>query len=244
MLRGLLSFLLAWVVSSLGAPVLLHAQDYSTSGNFEPPAIPPSVYAVKATGLIQIDGLLTEEAWVGAPPVTQFFRQEPRQGGEIKYTTTVRLLYDTKKLYIGAWCADPNGKKALRAQDLRRDFAWGENDMFYVQLDPQNLKQYCISFQTTPWGNQRDKQVFNDAFNDDDWDALWQVRTHITDSGWYAEFAIPFKGIRYEQPQPGDSISWGITISRLARKDFELTVFPAIPQSFTSYRMTYAAHSG
>jgi hypothetical protein len=220
--------------------LLPNAYGQDSLGNFLPPAIPSIVYAIQTKQALQIDGKLSEPAWQAAPVIDQFFRQEPRQGGTVKFKTEVKLLYDDKNLYAGVWCADPNGKKGLRAQDLRRDFSYGENDIFYMQLDPQNLKQYCVSFQTTPWGNQRDKQVFNDAFNDQDWDAMWRVRTHITDSGWYAEFAIPFKSIRYDIIN-GEDVSWGITFARLARKEYEQSVFPAIPQSFTAYRMTYAA---
>ena len=166
---------------------------------------------------------------------------EPRQGGDYLYDTKVSLLYDEKNLYVGAFCKDSLGRKGIRVQDLRRDFKWGENDIFFVQLDPQNLKQYCVSFQTTPYGNQRDLQNFNDSNTDNDWNALWSVRTHRTDSGYFAEFAIPFKSIRYDEVPDGQSPTWGITFSRLARRDYEQTVFPAIPQSFSPYRMTYAA---
>lgn len=41
----------------------------------------------------------------------------------------------------------------------------------YLQLDPQNLKRYCTSFQTTPLGTQRNLQIFDDTFKDNDWDA-------------------------------------------------------------------------
>ncbi|MEO0732847.1 MAG: hypothetical protein AAFZ52_08435 [Bacteroidota bacterium] len=71
-------------------------------------------------------------------------------------------LFDDKHLYFGVFAKDSLGKRGVRAQDLRRDFAWDENDIFSVQLDPLNLKQYCVSFQTTPYGNQRDLQNFND----------------------------------------------------------------------------------
>ncbi|MCG8323021.1 MAG: carbohydrate binding family 9 domain-containing protein [Cytophagales bacterium] len=210
--------------------------------NFPPPEDPPVVNAHKVTGDIKVDGKLLEADWQDAEVVSDFFRMEPRQGGRYLYDTRVRILYDDKNLYIGAFCKDSLGRKGVRVQDLRRDFSWGENDIFFVQLDPQNLKQYCVSFQTTPYGNQRDLQNFNDENTDNDWNALWSVRTHRTDSGYFAEFAIPFKSIRYEQ-QPGDAgaVTWGISFSRLARRDYEQTVFPAIPQSFTPYRMTYAA---
>ncbi|QSE98909.1 DUF5916 domain-containing protein [Fulvivirga lutea] len=209
--------------------------------NFPPPQNPPSVTAQKATGQIKIDGKLIEGDWQNAKVVKEFFRMEPRQGRDYLYDTEVRLLYDEKNLYIGAFCKDSLGKSGVRVQDLRRDFDSNENDIFFVQLDPQNLKQYCVSFQTTPYGNQRDLQNFNDNNTDNDWNALWSVRTQRTDSGYYAEFAIPFKSIRYEDTGQDTQPSWGITFSRLARRDYEQTVFPAIPQSFSPYRMTYAA---
>ncbi|SDM70799.1 Carbohydrate family 9 binding domain-like [Catalinimonas alkaloidigena] len=209
--------------------------------NFPPPAIPETIRAVRTEENIKVDGELTEAAWQQAPVIERFFRIEPRQGGDYRYATAVRVLFNEKNLYVGVFCADSLGKKGVRAQDLRRDFNWGENDIFGIQLDPQHLKQYCVSFQTTPYGNQRDLQNFNDNNTDNDWNALWMVRTHPTDSGYFAEFAIPFKSLRYERPTQTDSVTWGITFTRLARRDYEQTVFPAIPQSFSPYRMTYAA---
>ena len=87
-----------------------------------------------------------------AIPITDFFRMEPRQGGKYKYKTEVRILFDDKNLYVGAFCEDSLGRKGVRVQDLRRDFVWNQNDIFGVQLDPQNLKQFAVAFQTTPYG--------------------------------------------------------------------------------------------
>lgn len=212
-----------------------------TNQNFPPPSDPPQVFAKRAEGSIKIDGKLNESDWQEAPVTKDFFRMEPRQGGAYTYKTEVRVLFDEKQLYVGVFCEDSLGKKGVRVQDLRRDFSDGENDIFGIQLDPQNLKQYCVSFQTTPYGNQRDLQNFNDNSTDNDWNALWSVRTHRTDMGYYAEFAIPFTSIRYDSQTSEEDITWGITFSRLARRDYERTVFPAIPQSFSPYRMTYAA---
>lgn len=217
----------------------LRAQE--NEGNFPPPENPPEIQAVRANGVIRIDGKLNEADWQRAIPVSDFFRMEPRQGGDYKYKTEVRILFDNKNLYVGAFCQDSLGRKGIRAQDLRRDFVWNENDVFSVQLDPQNLKQFAVSFQTTPYGNQRDLQNFNDQVTDNDWNALWTVRTSQSDDGYFAEFAIPFKSLRYDAVADGEQAVWGITFNRLARRDYEITVFPAIPQSFSPYRMTYAA---
>jgi hypothetical protein len=211
------------------------------TNNFPPPINSPLIYAVETKEPIIADGKLNESIWKKAPITRDFFRMEPRQGGTYLYETFVQVVFDKKNIYFGIFCKDSLGKKGVRVQDLRRDFVYGENDIFFIQLDPQNLKRFCVSFQTTPYGNQRDLQVFDGTFKDNDWDALWKVRTTITDSGYYAEFAIPFKSVRYENVNALDSVSWGITFARLARRDYEQTVFPAIPQSFDPYRMTYAA---
>ncbi|TPN82847.1 DUF5916 domain-containing protein [Aquimarina algicola] len=209
--------------------------------NFPPPEKSQEIKATRTIGKISIDGKLDEADWKNAEEITDFFRVEPVQGGAIKNPTTVRVLYDSKYLYFGVFASDSLGKKGVRMQDLRRDFDSGENDVFGIQIDAQNTKQYAASFQTTPYGNQLDLQSFNDNNTDRDWNALWSVRTQRTDDGYYAEFAIPFKSIRYDKPVEGIPTEWGITFYRLARKDFEKTVFPAIPQSFSQNRMVYAA---
>ena len=219
-------------------PMILFAQE---TENFPPPAIPMEIKAIRTENPIKIDGVLDEVDWQNAIPVTDFFRREPIQGGTYLYKTEVKVLYDEKNLYVGAFCKDSLGTRGIRVQDLRRDFQQGENDIFGIQIDAQNTKQYAVSFQTTPLGNQLDLQNFNDNSTDNDWNALWTVRTSRTDDGYYAEFAIPFKSIRYDKPIAGKPTEWGVTFYRLARRDYELTSFPKIPQSFSPYRMTYAA---
>lgn len=206
--------------------------------NFPPPEVAPVMQASKAKGKITLDGKLDEEDWKQASVSGDFFMLEPRQGGQVEFPTQVRILFDENNLYIGAFCADSLGKKGIRVQDLRRDFRFGENDIFLVQLDPQQLKRFAVSFQSTPLGNQRDAQIFDDSFIDNDWDALWRVRTSVADSGYFVEMAIPFKSLRYTE---SDDPTWGITLARLARRKYEFSVTPAIPQAFTPYRMTYAA---
>jgi hypothetical protein len=209
--------------------------------NFPPPDTAPVITAIETSDNMIIDGRLNESIWKQAPVISNFFRMEPRQGGNYLYETFVQVVFDKKNLYFGVFYKDSVGKKGVRTQDLRRDFLFGENDVFYLQLDPQNLRRFCVSFQTTPYGNQRDAQVFDATLTDNDWDALWKVRTTITDSGYYCEFAIPFKSLRYNKPATDSTVSWGITLARLARRNYEVTAFPAIPQAFSPYRMTYAA---
>jgi hypothetical protein len=227
-----------FIIFSLTFLKIVEAQE---NLNFPPPPQAPILKATPAADRIVIDGKLNEKDWGRAMPIDDFFRMEPRQGGKYLHKTEVKVVYDDKQIYFGVFCKDSLGEKGIRVQDLRRDFIYGENDIFYLQLDPQNTKRFCVSFQTTPYGNQRDLQVFDGNLKDNDWDALWSVRTTRTDSGYYAEFGIPFKSLRYDNISNKDSVAWGITFARLARRDYEQTVFPAIPQSYDPYRMTYAA---
>lgn len=141
----------------LALHTLVHAQGTLTSGNFPPPPTAPVIYAVETNGQITIDGKLNEPAWQQTTAVSEFFRTEPRQGGSYLYKTYVKTLYDKKNLYFGVFCKDSAGRRGIRVQYLCRDFLFGENDIFFVQLDPQNLKRFCVSFQTTPYGNQRNR---------------------------------------------------------------------------------------
>lgn len=236
--KSLLKNLLPYATSILFVNVIFGQEQID---NFPPPQNPVVISATKSLGKITIDGHLNEPDWEQAEIISDFFRVEPTQGGNIKNPTTVRILYDDRNIYFGVFCKDSIGKKGIRIQDLRRDFDNTENDVFGIQIDAQNTKQYSISFQTTPYGNQLDQQSFNDANTDADWNALWSVRTQRTDNGYYAEFAIPFKSIRYDRPIAEEPAEWGVTFYRMARKDYEKTVFPAIPQSFSENRMTYAA---
>ncbi|RDY61673.1 DUF5916 domain-containing protein [Flagellimonas nanhaiensis] len=213
----------------------------TNNDNFPPPENPVEIQVSKSKGKIQVDGVLDEPDWENLQVVNDFFKREPRQGGKINYATEVRFLYDDKNLYVAAFCKDSIGINGIRIQDLRRDFSWGENDIFGIALDPQNLKQYAQGFQTTPYGNQRDFQNFNGNNFDTGWNTLWRVRTQRTAEGYTVEMAIPFKSLRYNLPAEGNTIEWGITLVRYARRDVEVSTFPAIPQSFTPYRMTYAA---
>jgi hypothetical protein len=72
----------------------------------------------------------------------------------VTYKTEVRVLFDEENLYLGVFCEDSLGKKGVRVRDLKRDFVDGQNNIFFLQLDPQDLKRFCVSFQTTPYGNQ------------------------------------------------------------------------------------------
>ena len=67
--------------------ILFLTQSYAQEiEDFQPLETPPTVKAVKVEGKIAIDGKLDEADWEKAETTSDFFRKEPRQGGDIRYT--------------------------------------------------------------------------------------------------------------------------------------------------------------
>lgn len=219
----------------------IKAQDTTNyTGNFAPPAKPLTIYATKVKGQIKLDGKLNEADWLSAASYTNFIQVDPNQGYPAKYQTVIKILFDNKNLYIGAFCKDSAGKKGIRIQDFRRDFDYFSNDLLGVELDPFNGRRNATSFQTNPYGALRDLQVFDDVIFDREWDALWSARSNISDSGWTCEFALPWKTLRYPKAI-NDSATWGINVNRIARRENENSTLAPYPRSFDAYRMDYAA---
>ena len=65
------------------------------------------------------------------------------------------------------------------------------------------------------------------------WDGAWEVRTKTTEIGWMAEFAIPFKTLRY--PATADQV-WGVNFQRNIRRKNEEAYWAPIPRQFNLYR--------
>lgn len=197
------------------------------------------INATFTPGAIKIDGRLDEKDWANAGSVSDFVQVEPMQGMNSKFDTSVKVLYDNRYLYVGAFLADSAGKKELRATDLKRDFNWRDHDTFAICIDGFNDKRNSMSFATNPYSAQKDYLSFDDTFFDADWNGLWKVRTTRSDSGWVAEFEIPWKSLRY--PQQQDSIrDWAINFLRLKRSDNEISSWSPYPRSFGFNRMEYA----
>jgi len=208
-----------------------------SQSTFDPPSAPDEVVAVAARGEMRVDGVLDEESWKAAQPVGAFVQYEPLQGQEPTFRTEVRIVFDRAYLYIGAFCYDASGKDGVVVQNLQRDFDFTNNDLFGIAIDGFIDKRNAMVFQTNPFGAQRELlSTDGDNFNRE-WDGLWKVKTLQTDSGWYAEMAIPWKTLRY----PAEAKSLGFVLTRNIRRLNENLTYPAMPRNFAPYRMSYEA---
>lgn len=212
------------------------AQD---AGIFKPDSTKRSLRATPITRSLKVDGHLTETEWQLAPVTTRFIEIEPHQGEEADFQTEIRVLYNNQQLYFGIFCRDSLGKKAIRATDFKRDFSPRQHDLVALTFDGFGDQRNAMAIITNAYGVQRDFLAFDDLYYDLDWDGLWKVRTHRTDSGWYAEVAIPWQTLRY--PRSKDSVQdWGFNMQRTRRLSNETSAFSRYPRSMTVNRMAYA----
>lgn len=213
-------------------PFFIFAQE-----TFGPPKVPEEVLGYRTTAGIKVDGLPDELDWKQARVYDKFIQYEPYQGSPPTHLTEVRVLFDDRYLYVSAFNAVGNGKKDIRVQNMQRDFDYDQNDLFGIALDGFRDQRNAMVFQCNPYGAQRELLVLDGVISNVEWDGLWRVRTHWTDTGWHAEMAIPWKTLRY----PVNCNSMGIVFIRNIRKNNENLTFPAQPRAFAPYRMAYAA---
>ena len=214
----------------------IFAQDANV---FKPDSIKKVIEAVQISSTLKIDGIMNDEEWKRTKSSLRFTQIEPFQGKTPNHNTDVRVLYNKQFLYFGIFSKDSLGKKAIRATDFKRDFSNMAHDLVMLSFDGFNDQRNAMAISSNAYGVQRDLLSFDDIYYDFDWDGLWRVRTSRTDSGWVAEFAIPWQTLRY--PKTTEPIqNWGFNIYRNRRLTNEVSAFSPYPRSFTSLRMDYA----
>ena len=204
-----------------------------------------------------LDGdVLWDPAWAEATPVSGFWQSAPDDGQPATERTEVRVVFTEDTIFFGVVCYDRD-PTAIIMTDSRRDSTLRNSDSFQMVLDTFSDQQNGFVFGTSPAGQEYDGQVINEGGRSSNfgggggggfsrgsaggfnlnWDGAWQVRTTISDIGWSAEFAIPFRTIRY--PAREDQ-SWGVNFERSIRRRNETAFWTPIPRQYNLYRVSMA----
>jgi len=170
--------------------------------------------AVRTAETIRLDGRLDESAWQHARPIGVLRQREPVENAEPSEETVVRVLYNDDALYIGIVSRDRSPREIVSTQ-LTRDANLDVDDRITIVLDPFFDHRNGFFFQINPAGARSDGQVSNNSESLSlDWDGIWDAAARITDDGWIAEIAIPFKTLRFK---PGQSV-WGFNVERQIKR--------------------------
>ncbi len=177
-----------------------------------------------ATDEITIDGQLNESTWNSAEVGGDFWQKIPYFAEGADPRTEIRLAYDDKYLYVAtkSYQSEP-----LTITTLKRDVYW-DNDGIAIILDPLNTKTNAVLFGTSAIGVQYDATNSPNSSTNSDWSNKWYVETHVTDEYWSAEFAIPFKILRYDPSLQ----EWGMNFVRNIKYCNQFHNWTAVPEGF------------
>lgn len=183
---------------------------------------------------IKIDGVLDEPVWQTAGMAGDFHRVLPTDTGYAVARTEVRVTYNKSTLFLGIVCYDPTpGKRPV--ESLRRDFAFLKNDNFIVFIDTYNDQTNGFAFGVSPAGAQWDGIQANGGTVNLDWDIKWWSAVKNYDDRYVAEFAIPFRSLRYN----GGATEWGINFSRQDLKTSEKSSWAPMPRQFATATLAF-----
>ena len=183
---------------------------------------------------INIDGILDEPVWLTTDVADHFHRVLPTDTGFAIAQTEVKVTYTQSTLYIGIICYDPTpGKRPV--ESFRRDFNFGKNDNFIVFIDTYNDQTNGFAFGISPAGAQWDGLQANGGNVNLDWDIKWRTAVKNYDDRWVAEYAIPFRSMRYQ----GGTKEWGINFSRQDLKTSEKSSWAPMPRQFATATLAF-----
>jgi len=208
--------------------------------------------AVKASSDPVMDGdVLNDPAWANVPEVTTFIQKTPDEGQSVSEKTAVKVMYTEKTFYVSVVCYDTNPGEIV-ISDTRRDSPLNNSDSFSFIIDTFKDFQTGYLFGTNPAGIEYDAQITGGGeggsmmrrfsmgtgggFNVN-WDAVWEVKSQKGDFGWSAEFAIPFKTLRYATNKDQ---SWGINFERVIARKKEEAHWSPISRQHTMNRLVSA----
>ncbi len=198
---------------------------------------PSFITASRVTTPPRVDGLLNDDAWRQAVPITNFTQRELQEGAPATERTEVRIVYDDHALYVGVWCydSDPEG---IVANHLKRDFEYSTDDNFELILDTYHDGRNGFLFVINPNGARFDALVTDEGGSiNQDWNGLWDARATITSEGWFAEIEIPFSSLRFADDH--EQI-WGMNCERNIRRKLEQLLWQAYLRNYNLERLSQA----
>ena len=171
---------------------------------------PESIQANRIGTDIIFDGQLNEPEWQQTQHIRNFTQRDLDFGKPITEKTEVAILYNKHSLFIGVWCYQKDIKK-ITAKSMNTDFNYDSDDNFQVMISPFNDNRNGYLFVINPNGARADVQIFSGEDGNEDWNGVWDVKTQITDIGWFAEIYIPFSTLQFKN----DSVlNWAINFER------------------------------
>jgi hypothetical protein len=170
----------------------------------------PVLQAHPFTGVIRLDGVLSEAVWQEAEPASELITIEPVEGGTPHNRTVVKVLVNATEIIIGLACYDDD-PEGIVTYAMARDIELDDEDHVVIILDTFRDGRSGYVFAINPSGSRFDGLVVEQGEDvNRAWDAIWEGATSRDGEGWYAEIRIPVQSLGFRRGLD----SWGLNIER------------------------------
>jgi hypothetical protein len=163
-----------------------------------------------------IDGDLSDAVWAAAAVVDDLHQVTPLEYAAPDERTEVLILYDDDALYVAARLYDTSPAE-ITARNMRQNDSIGQDDRFYVTIDPFNDRRSGYFFGVNPNGVRADGLYRNVSEFYGDWDSIYDAAAGRFEGGWTAEIEIPMKSISFDPTTD----TWGLNFSRTVMRKNE-----------------------
>jgi hypothetical protein len=176
---------------------------------------------------IKVDGKLKEHDWKQAVLISDFEDIEGASKPKPAFSTTVKMMWDSQYLYIGAVLEEPHLWGTLKKHD---DIIYRDHD-FEVFIDPMGDGEQYFEIEINVLGTIMDLFMNKPYKKGGTFDMGWNTNGMLSkiiangtindnsdiDSGWTVEMAIPFKAISRNNriASPSTTNPWRINFSRV-----------------------------
>lgn len=183
-----------------------------------------TIMAIRTDELIIVDGVLTESVWQ-REGYSQLIQRNPLEGEDPTEESEVFIAYNEQGLYVAGKCYH-TGRDSISGGIARRD-EHIESDWFWFWLDADNDRQSGLGFAVNPDGSIIDQKLYQDIYQDDDWDGIWETKAQKNGDHWSFEMFIPFNQLRFNR---SENYVWGVNFMRYILANAESDYFCMVPK--------------
>ena len=173
--------------------------------------------------------------------VTTFLQRDPKDLEPATEKTTAYLSYDDGHLYVGFVC-DAKDRAKIRAHMEKREAVFSD-DIVGVMIDTFLDKQRAYMFFVNPLGIQADGVTTAGSGDDLSFDTDWHSEGRVTDAGYVAWMAIPFKSLRFPSDAAGTQ-RWGLALFRQIPASDEADFWPGITNKLNGFIAQFGVVDG
>ncbi|MDE0227147.1 MAG: DUF5916 domain-containing protein [Gammaproteobacteria bacterium] len=208
-------------------------------GGLEPVSLPPdptTLTADRAPAIVSVrleddveivvDGKLDEDVWGQLPGYGDFRVVSPDTMAPTRLGTQVKFFYTATGFYLSANMEQ--APETLVERMSSRD-QWHSRDSFIFYLDTSGEGRYGFWFSLSLGGSMGDGTILPERHMSTNWDGAWHGATSRTETGWVAEFHVPWSLV--SMPKAAGDRAMGLLATRRVAHLNEMWSWPALPMS-------------